>query len=137
MRPAHPSLRPLQPRRDVAFAVQDTPDVHAVSKIGVGHDVRERGYRTTSKHGQVQFVAVPLRPGSGMRSHMRERAFDRVDERRPGRYATRAGMVLNRLLDIAARLLAQHDRLAAHLRAVGVRPVESLAARRARLRSCE
>ncbi len=72
-----------------------------------------------------------------MRSHMRERTFDRVGERQSGRDATLAGIVLHRLLDIAARLLAQHDRFAAHLRAVGVRPVESLAARRARLRSCE
>lgn len=108
------AVRLLHPRRDIALAVQYSPDIDVVWMLDVKHDVRVAVQRPGAQAWQVELVGVTRRARGRVAPYVGIGLLQRIDEAERNSLAGFVQVVGNSLVNIPVGLLMRDDCLGPH-----------------------
>lgn len=70
----------MQPRRNIAFAMQNSPYINAINLLEIKHQIRKSLAAPKPQTGKIQAVRISRRASSGVALNMVERCLKLVNE---------------------------------------------------------
>ena len=98
--------------------MQDTPDIDLRLTLDIEDQIGKLSRGSKAKAGNIHVMRIAGRAAPGLFTDTATGVFDSVDEGERDRWSRLDQIMLDRLINIAPRLLAQNNRFAVHYRAV-------------------